>query len=770
MQDTILARLESARKELLDLGLRNPLINYKTPRSKGLHIVQEKPEMVYHILVTQGKRMTFRAKPEGADETPSTAPDEAALQQAYADTKLQTTETEDSLQHKLLNTYYQARTSIEEQGINTLYISLGMLAWYEAESSQEPRLAPLLLIPVTLERSTARERFTVRYSDEDIGHNLSLQAKLKAEAGLQLPELPDTEELSLTGYFAQVAEAVKRFPRWQVREDSIELGFFSFGKFMLYHDLDNGKWPDGEKPVVHPILQSLFSTGFREPQPTAGDEVFIDRDTTADSLYQVVDADSSQILAMLAVHEGRNMVIQGPPGTGKSQTITNLIANAIGQGQKVLLVAEKMAALEVVKRRLDNIGLGEACLELHSHKAAKKELHHELKRVLDLGKPSLQKLQEEVAMLESLKGELNAYSVAVNTPVRASGLTPHQLYGYLLQIGEEVGEKTLPKVYIPEPEKWNSSRQREAEAMAHRIQVRLQDIGRPSGLLFWGSGLRVLLPHEEAALKEALTAATPLVAALKETAASAAGHLSLPAPATREEALKLATWLQAVAVRPNVTGLNIHNKAWLLQKSTIEELLSTGKKLAALKQEYSSIFLPEAWEASLLEIRRQLMEHGHKWYRFLIGDYKAANRGLQRVLQGALPKDGETKLRYVETILTAQRLQASLAEHESLLQALFGVRWQKEKSDWDALQAAATYLAGMHQQIAGGHYPDALLHYLNQHPQASIAQQYHQQVLDALNQQGKAVQQIVEGLQMTEALRFGGGIFSTFLLLSRCSF
>ncbi len=762
MQDIILARLESARKELLDLGLRNPLINYKTPKSKGLHIVQEKPETVYDILVKSGRAMTFLSKPENSETAPGlpfSEPDEAGQKQVYTDTKLQTAETENTLQHKLLNTYYAARTSIEEQGINTLYLSLGMLAWYEAESSSEQRLAPLVLIPVTLERSTARERFKVRYSEEEIGHNLSLQAKLKTEFGLQLPELPDAEELSITGYFANVEEAVKRFPRWQVLANDIELGFFSFGKFMLYHDLDNNKWPEGDKPVTHPILQSLFHSGFREPQPTAGDDVHIDRDTAADSLYQVVDADSSQILAMLAVHEGRNMVIQGPPGTGKSQTITNLIANAIGQGKKVLFVAEKMAALEVVKRRLDNIGLGEACLELHSHKANKKELHHELKRVLDLGKPSLQKLQEEVAMLERLKEELNAYSIAVNSPVRASGLTPHQLYGYLLRIGEEVGEKKLPKLHLPDIDTWTSSRQREAEAMAERIQVRLHDIGTPSQTLFWGAGLRVLLPHEEAALKESLAAVAPSVEALQGIASADAAHLALPAPATRGEALKLAEWLGVVSTRPDLRELDLHHRAWELQKDMIADVLSTGRQLAALKEEYASLFLPEAWQASVLEVRGSFKEHGNKWYRFLIGDYKAANRSLQAVLKGALPKDLDTKLQYVEVILTAQRLKSTLLEHDSLLQALFGARWRKEQSDWPALQTAANYLTEVHRQIAGGHQPEALLHYLGRHESPSVAQQHHQQLLDALARQGKAVQQLMEGLQMAEGLRFPGGSF-----------
>src|SRR5690606_8542922 len=141
----------------------------------------------------------------------------------------------------------------------------------------------------------------------------------------------------------------------------------------------------------------------------------------------VMDADSSQLLALLAVNEGRNMVIQGPPGTGKSQTITNMIANALGQGKKVLFVAEKLAALEVVKRRLDTIDLGEACIELHSHKSNKKELHEELRRILDLGRPTLTHLEREVSLLDDYKEELNAYCRAINTLVEKSELTPHKI-------------------------------------------------------------------------------------------------------------------------------------------------------------------------------------------------------------------------------------------------------------------------------------------------------------------------------------------------------
>src|SRR5262249_5200124 len=152
---------------------------------------------------------------------------------------------------------------------------------------------------------------------------------------------------------------------WTVDRGAIVLGFFSFGKFLMYRDLDEETWPEVCKPGGHAVLRALLDHGFTEPASRFSDDETIDPHVALEESFQVLDADSSQTLAILEVNQGRNLVIQGPPGTGKSQTIANLISEAIGHEKTVLFVAEKMAALEVVKQRLDRVGLGDACLELH---------------------------------------------------------------------------------------------------------------------------------------------------------------------------------------------------------------------------------------------------------------------------------------------------------------------------------------------------------------------------------------------------------------------
>lgn len=141
MSETLLPKLEASRKELLDLGMRNSLLNYKIPQGRGLHIVQEKSSAIYDILVRQAKAMTFLGRPGKEEDNETDLPEltELELTDAYNDTRLQTNETEKKLQAKILNTYYFARTSIEEQGVNILYISLGMLNWYEEGNKENAR-------------------------------------------------------------------------------------------------------------------------------------------------------------------------------------------------------------------------------------------------------------------------------------------------------------------------------------------------------------------------------------------------------------------------------------------------------------------------------------------------------------------------------------------------------------------------------------------------------------------------------------------------------
>ncbi|QHS61679.1 DUF3320 domain-containing protein [Chitinophaga agri] len=766
MKESILIKLEASRRELLDLGLRNPLLNYRLPVSRGVHIEQETVSSIYEVLVKQGKAMTFLPKADvkekkavAEQETiPEIVPVEPVVlpevEEVVYDTRLQTAETATALQNRLLNTYYAARTSLEEQGVNILFLTLGMLKWYEKDNGKEARYAPLILIPVSLERSSARERFRLRYTGSDVEMNLSLQTKIKAEYGIILPDIPEGDDIAVNEYIQQVADTINGMQGWDVITDTAELGFFSFGKLMLYHDLDSDGWPADEQPADHPILQSLFGDGFSDGAPVVPEDAFIDTDTNAHELHQVVDADGSQLLAMLAVQEGRNLVIQGPPGTGKSQTITNLIANAIGEGKKVLFVAEKMAALEVVKRRLDSIQLGDACLELHSHKANKKELHQELRKTLELRKPAILQLQQEVTLLNDYRQELNDYSIAVNTPVGESGITPQQLMGYLLQLKEQFPDTTLPRIPLPDMDKWNALNMKRAEAMSARIEHRLKETGMPSSLLFWGVSLTVLTPPEQDRLTPLLQKAFDTITSLQHESAVIAGQVGLSMPLSRKYSMDLSFFVQLASIRPDITGVNLRHPAWLQQKEDIKELLQTGKRLRQIRQVYDAILIPEAWDQQVLEIRQHLLAYGDKWYKFLKGDYNKTNRQLAALCKAGVPDELSEKLACVDAILEARRLEKQLQEQELLAKDLFLQRWQKGQSNWDVLEAITNYVTEVHKQISYGTCTVVILDYLEKNEPVEIAKKYYDTLLRVLQQHGAAIDVIISSFALNEQRRF----------------
>src|SRR5207245_194434 len=191
-------------------------------------------------------------------------------------------------------------------------------------------------------------------------------------------EIPDlTDDDTPDAYFARLQPALDSFPRWRIRRQ-ITLTLLSFGKLLMYRDLAPQHWPNGSGPDTHPRIRDFF-VGIQHEGITFAPDYPIDDAALREQVPALIyDADSSQHSALVDALNGKNLVIEGPPGTGKSQTITNLIAAALVQGKTVLFVAEKLAALQVVRRRLDEAGLGPFCLELHSAKANKKVVLAEL--------------------------------------------------------------------------------------------------------------------------------------------------------------------------------------------------------------------------------------------------------------------------------------------------------------------------------------------------------------------------------------------------------
>lgn len=736
--DVIRRELAAARRELLDFGLRNPLLNYRTTKARGLDIHDEIPAQVYRTLVEDGRVMSFLPAPEVPSDTDRPAglfdPDEEAEDGEFAgdlsellahladddqdgpasrhtDSRLQTPYTPAKLQSRLLASFYAARTFIEEQGVSVLYMALGMLEWYESESSEKLRRAPLLLVPVELTRTDVRARFRVRHSGEDVGGNLTLQAKLKGDFGLSIP-LPDPEtDLDVDAYFGEVADVVGDVSRWRVDVDAVQLGFFQFGKLLMYNDLDTEAWPDGASPIRHEVVGALLSDGFAPPSGRLGDDERLDRHVHPDDVHQVVDADSSQTLALLDVQQGNHLVIQGPPGTGKSQTITNVIAEAIGQGKTVLFVAEKMAALEVVKRRLDEVELGGACLELHSHKANKKDLLAELERTLRQGRPHADVLGTSFDVLVDARDQLNAYADAVNAPVRETGISPYDAYGHLLSLTARWTDANPPATTDGAVLDWGRSDFDRRRARVETLQALVRDMGRPVDHPFWGSTREAVLPSDLPRVVETARAAGEATDDLSLAARALADTLGLSAETPAEVDVLVRAGRRALTA-PDLAGVRVDAGEWRARRTEIDKLVELGRTLAGTRSRYAGVLIPEAWDADLLETRQHLAAHGEKWYRLLIGDWRRAKSTLAGLMAAPLPDDHAGRLAIADGVLKSQRLRAAIRSASQLGADLFGLQWQGENSDWEVLARIAAWMGELYGDIEEGRVPRGLVAFL----------------------------------------------------------
>lgn len=611
---SVTEKLEKARTELLDLSARNRLLNM--PRSgkgtKTIEIVDEKSSEIFRLLVIDGKAFTFvpgmpsRKAGKGADDeatdgnasTGDAQADEDAdviedlalpdndefddrgVAARHADTRLQTKFTPEGLQKRLLDLYYDARTLEDEQGVNVLYLTLGVLRWVDPLDKKNIRHAPLLLIPVTLERGTAGERFKLRSRPEDFAANLSLENFLDRLHGIRLPEVEASETFDLPSYFDTVEQAVGAKDGWGVDRDVIVLGFFSFAKFMMYRDLDPSVWPNGAPITSRPLLTGLMADGFSSGEALLHEDAPIDPLISPADMLHILDADSSQTLAIHEVRNGRNLVIQGPPGTGKSQTIANLIASAVADGRTVLFVAEKMAALEVVKRRLDVTGVGAACLELHSHRANKRAVLEDLRRTWENGTPRTGDLGSLNVKLTELRDELNGHAARMHRKHLTSGLTPFLVIGQLVRLrgaGEQPNDITLTH-----PQSWTTDEFELRHRIISELVERVREIGNPADHLWFGVRLSSITPMDVERLTARLLPLADQWRAITVPVGELASTLEIAMPSSWQNTAELTSLARKVASAPLPSGA-LASSHWSTDLSGIRQLVDLGARHTAMK-------------------------------------------------------------------------------------------------------------------------------------------------------------------------------------------
>lgn len=689
-------------RKLLDLGLRNSLINTRLTRSV-IPLLCDAPGELEDAL-SQGEEYAVSSRPQELrpengealtfEDLPRLGQYRDLIRAESKNHRLRSALTEAELSRALQNLYRAARTAMEENGANTLYLALGFLRWYETPASRKSRYAPVVLLPVELVRKSAARGYVLRLRDEDPQMNITLLEMLKQDFGIRvsgLDPLPqDDKGLDLQKVFTVLRRAVMAESRWDVLEAAC-LGQFSFSQFVMWNDLRNRSEDLQKNKIVRSLMDGRLSF---TPEPMEPEDM-----VPEDGVYLPLPADASQLYAIEAASSGRSFVLHGPPGTGKSQTITALIANALAQGKTVLFVAEKMAALSVVYNRLSKLGFAPFCLELHSNKAKKRTLLDQLQAATEITRKTAPAQYEQKAEeARRLRRELTLYAKALHRTQRC-GLSLYEL------VGRYESVKDAPEGIYFSPDAVKSLT---PEALSERLSLtrRLTAAGRavghphdhplaPVGQDQYTQALR----SEALALSRALE---PELPGFLEEARSLAALLARPRSTYAElEALRdLARCLTDWAGLPEDWA---KTRALSGITGAVALLAEKGARAAALKKELLDRWKPEFLEADGLSLARELEAAQGKWFLARTLEKNSLARRLAPMSRGPVDKEGLSG--QLQKLTAYQSLLLEMTASEKLAAPGLKDAYRGVDSDWDSLRAMgrrAEALAARMEEITGG--------------------------------------------------------------------
>jgi hypothetical protein len=470
---------------------------------------------------------------------------------------LQTLYVADELDVRLARIAADAALAEQETGLSTLFTAFGFVRWYASAESETARFAPLLLLPVTLSRRVeeARAIFAVRATAEFPLLNPSLREWFVQAGAHALPEF-DRENDGIESFLARIAQTIAGLDRWQV-ERNLTLGHFAFGRLAMYADLAPENWSG--RPPAHPLLETLL----RGSESAVGEAAFaadldLDNDEIEDAAPILIeDADAAQHSAVVDVMRGRNLVIEGAPGTGKSQTIANIVANALYAGKTVLLVANKRAALEAVKWRMDVAGLGDFCLELHSEKARPKTILDLLSRRYDMGRDRGYEppWTIDVRTLRRAGSRVREYLDALHAAGERGGPTAFELFWPAIAARREYAREfaavhrvDLSEIFAAPPEQIAAG----ADALrlfGSAVESHEQSHGKFADAPWSRAGFAPAADCDESLLAQSLRDAHEAAARLVEAVGERSARLGVELPRTPSE---LAAWVEATRRVPPI--------------------------------------------------------------------------------------------------------------------------------------------------------------------------------------------------------------------------
>ncbi len=720
------SRLEWERKLVLDLSASNRLLSYRRFKSRGLTIHQQNLDALFEQLVEDERTLRFSAGQEArsslSDQIGESVGTEFAFRQpdpVSADggsfapggpSLVQTPYDDVELQRRLLNTFYSSQRILQERGVNTLFVALGFLNWSEKSTpdSSRRRTAPLVLVPVSLSRSSASARFEVRYSGEDITTNLSLAEKLRTEFGLTLPDV--NPEIVVDEYLSSVEQMSGLPDGWTVTSDTA-LDFFSYTRFQIYQDLDPTNWiPQinaGQGASGRLVGSESFAVEYAPPYDANSD---LDQTAKAEDIIHVADADASQMVAVRRVLDGNDLIIQGPPGTGKSQTITNIIAACVAAGKRILFVSEKAAALEVVYSNLCKVGLGRLALELHSHRARKKDVLSELERTLRSRPKSDGERTQALHAMRRFKVGLQDYTESSTAVIEGFGINATTALDIHSDARDRLVDFQSPKPVRGEFAGFGPAKFADVESTVSDIQTLLAgDVGLPIDHPFWGTGLKTVTPDDEDRLRSHCSDVLGMLDDVGRIARKLTDATKGAVGNRLADLWLLAGHATAVNNKPVVSLWSFDPDLWDSSAEVRLTVLQTGRWVRQTFEELGDHLLPDAWARDCRQDYDNVGRHIGSIFRWFRPNYRRSLKELQSMFRGTPPRRVERILEFSELVINYQTLSDSINEAPEAVYKVFGESWKGVHSDFAELLDGLDTVDGVLTDVASDRVlPDAL--------------------------------------------------------------
>ena len=724
------ARLEEERRFVLDLSGRSALLNHRLSAARGVALEGIGLGDLFTALVEREEVVGFRSTTTGV----------SGIGTPYDDAELG---------RRLRNTYYAALRYTQERGFNALFVALGMLEWSNDDSDGGPMWrAPLVLVPVSLERSNQRTPFGLRYTGEDFAVNISLFERLRVDHGLILPDLE--EDASILEYIGAIENAIgTAMPGWKVTQ-KVVLDLFLSARYQLYRDLEPDNWTGAARSISPAALRLIGDQGYAaEFAPPYAADADLDEAIMAEEIIQVTEADSSQMIAVRRVLDGKDLIIQGPPGTGKSQTITNIISAGVAAGKRILFVSEKQAALDVVYNNLRRHGVESIALPLHSSRASRKDVLRDLQDTVTSASVGQGERSSALHAARRFKDRLNGYHLAMTAPVADTGVAATEIVSIYSDALRRLDGLEVPDVAVGEFQSISCSELESIVDIAAGIEAMLTgDIGLPIDHPFWGTTHEQVTAEDEKRIRskceqalERLDEVNEIASTLQDATVNAVGD-------RLADLWILAGHATAVRANPIVSQWTFDPDEWTLDSSRRRTIVRVGKEVRETFERLGDRLLPDAWSKQLQRAHAIVERLQSSPIRWLKREYRRSIAELRSLFRGAPPREVRTMLQYSRLIIDYQQLTDSIRDAPESLGSVFGESWKGVHSDFALLLDSMPAAESIVQDVASGRISEQAIAFLNDPQQVARAASVADRLVPALEMAETTIQELYDSLRL----------------------